>query len=175
MAKHTQPRHILIGFKELKETGMSDQTIILQKSDRWRECMQFDLVTREKKTISHFDIINPKIRGHYATKGNDLLMIYRKNDLLYFSLNDQETCLDDPNVTVSLERIDRNNTFTMKNKEQVIYRLIYPSYRFDPVNMADFEFDDWREEDQDFCLFLYNLMDDPYRKKRIYTPQQDPN
>jgi hypothetical protein len=152
---------------------MSDQTIILRHHSIWEECLQLDLITGEKKELVRVNQDDFPYQGDYEIKGDDLIMLYRKVGSLYFSVNDKETCLDDPNVTVSFVREDPNNTFTLKNKEKIVYQITYPSYRFDPVNMADFEFDDFMEEDQDIFLFIYRLLNHPRRRRVMYTPYFD--
>jgi hypothetical protein len=154
---------------------MKNNIIILQNWDLWKECLQLDLITGEKRMITRIDDLNPSIQGHYEVKDNDCIMVYRKNGLLYFSLNDQETCLDDPNVTVSFIREDRdNNTFTVKDNDRVFYQTTYPSFSYDLFDFSKpFDFTFQTEEDQDLFLFIYNFLNDPRRRRVMYTPYFD--
>jgi hypothetical protein len=151
---------------------MESNIIELANNNLYAEIMELDLATMQKRILDRKDS-KQKISGHYVRKGDDLILLYRNNwkdGVLYFNVNDREISLDDPDVSVSFIRRDTNNIFTVINKDEVFYQITYPSYRFDPVNMADFEFDDWHELYQDFFLFLYYLMQQPDKKNTIYTP-----
>jgi hypothetical protein len=141
--------------------------IILQNNEKWKECIQLDPVTREKTIITRINEDDPKITGHYIRRDAGLLMIYRENGILTFSVNNREISLDDPNVSVSFIRAGHNNIFSIKHREQVFYQITYPSTLYDPLNRYDFSC--YEEEDRDFLLFVFNVMNDSRRKKSIYS------
>jgi hypothetical protein len=148
---------------------MESDFVILQNYEIWKEVMELDLSTLNYKMLERKDD-RIKIRGHYKTLNNNLVMFYRKHGLLYFKVNDKEINLECEDIKIQFLRKGGNNKFIIKHNEKVIYHIRYPSYRFDRLNMVDPDFNADREEDQDFFLFVYNVIKDHARRKRIYTP-----
>ena len=146
---------------------MSGTVIFLQNQDVWLEMIEFNTLSGEVKVIKRSDEL--KISGHYGKINNEIVMLYKKDNSLYLNLKNKEIPLNDKNVSFSFERIGKNNKFSINSGSDILYSEIYPSCIYDPVNIADFDFNEDREEDQDFFLFVYNVMQDKERQKRLYT------
>lgn len=144
---------------------MNDNFLILQNSNLFMERMRFNHATGEMQFFERppdyiFD-------GHYAKVNGEIAMLYRKGEKLYINTLRQEFCLDDLRMTY--ERIETQAgeqiLFVIYKGDKKVYSVTYPSFRNDPVNKADIDFNDDREEDQDFCLFLYNVANNAERQR----------
>jgi hypothetical protein len=151
---------------------MENNIIVLQNNEKWKEIMELDLSNLSNKLLERKDN-KLQIRGHYIKIHNDLIMFYRKNELLYFNINNTEICLENVNLNLSFSREGRNNIFSIYNKDEIIYSISYQSYRFDRLNMLDPDFNEDQEENQDFFLFIHNVIKNPAWRKRIYTSEFD--
>jgi len=146
---------------------MYEKLIFLQNNDVWLEMMQLNTITGNKKVIKRSDSL--KISGHYRKTNNDIVMLYRKDKYLYLNVKNKEILLEDKDIKLSFDKIGKNNEFIIYRGNDILYSSIYPSCCYDPVNMADFDFNADKEEDQDLFMFVYNVMQDKEWQKRIYT------
>lgn len=145
---------------------MSENIIFLQNNDIWLEVMQLNTITGDAKILKRTD--EYKISGHFGEVNNKIVMFYRKDKNLYLNLENREISLCDSTINLSFERIDKNNKFSINRGNDILYSVIYPSCIYDPLNIADFDFNSDREEDQDFFLFVYNVMQNKEWQSRIY-------
>ncbi|SFT04883.1 hypothetical protein [Marininema halotolerans] len=146
---------------------MNEDLIVLQNRDLWLEMMLLNTKTFETEIIKRRD--NVKIRGHNAILKGNLLMLYRKRGRLYLNVNDKELCLEDNVNLLYMRRQDGDIQVSIQKDGETVFLIRYPSFRNDPVNQADFDFNSDKEEHYDFFLFVYNVMNDPERKGFIYT------
>lgn len=146
---------------------MSECIVFLKNQDVWLEVMEFNIITGDRNILKHTD--EYKISGHFGKVNDEIVMFYKKDNSLYLNLKNKDISLYDKNVRLSFERIGKNNKFTINRGNDVLYSVIYPSCLYDPVNIVDFDFNDDREEDQDFFLFVYNVMQDKDWQRRIYS------
>ena len=131
------------------------------------EVMWLNTITNDIKILKRYDGI--RISGHYATINGTLVMFYRKNKSLYINVENNEICLDDDNNSLSYERKGGNILFSICRGRNIIYSVFYPSFRNDPINKEDFDFNSDKEEDYDFFLFVYNVVNSFERKNLVYT------
>jgi len=150
---------------------MSESIIYLQNRDIWLEMMQLNIITGETKIIVRSD--EYEIGGYFGKVNNENVLFYRKDDGLFIKVNNQEIALYDENIKLSFERIGENIRFIIYQGNEVLYQVIYPSCIYDPINMIDPDFNSYREEDQDFFLFVYNVMQDKEWQNRIYEQNDD--
>jgi hypothetical protein len=154
---------------------MVNDVIILQNSDLWKELMEYNLITGEKKIVLRSDS-NFSIQGHFIRRKTGILkhkdnylMFYKKSNKLYFQIDGKQYCLQDNDCTLSIENKGKYNVFYIKISGKTVFSQEYLSPRYYPINLADFEFNEDREEEQDFYLFINNVMKDKERQERIYS------
>ncbi|WP_135552687.1 hypothetical protein [Paenibacillus cymbidii] len=144
-----------------------EESIILQNNRHWIELMRYNYITDERQLILRGDsAIN--VKGIYEKVKDGTVMLYKKRGRLHFQFNEKEICLEDDG-RVTFERLDRNNYFSIEKSGEVFFSITYPSWRFDPLNLVDPNFSDSMEEDQDIYLFIFNLMQNKERQKRVFT------
>lgn len=146
---------------------MCENTIFLQNQDIWLEMMQFNIITGEKKIIPHIN--GQEIRGHYGKVNNCTVMFYKIDNVIYLDFKNKVIPMCAIDVKLIFERIGKNNKFILIKGNDILITEVYPSCAYDSVNRADFDFNDDKEEDQDFFLFVYNVMENIERQKLIYT------
>jgi len=145
-----------------------EETIILQNKRAWIELMSYNYVTGEWQEIRR-DNDAVFVQGFYEKVNGGTVMVYKKRERLYFRFNEKEICLEDGDCQVTFERLDRSNFFSIEESGEEFFSVTYPSWKFDPINMIDPNFNDSMEEIQDIYLFIYNLMQDKERQKRVFT------
>ena len=146
---------------------MSEDLIILQNNDTWMEVMQLNTRTQDTKVLKRNDGI--KTSGHYTKINGDAVMFYRKGKSLYFNVKNNEICLDDNNISLSYKRRGDDIIFSIYRGNNAMYSISYSSFRNDPINKEDFDFNSDKEEDYDIFLFVYNVVNNPERRNMIYT------
>jgi len=145
---------------------MNEELLFLQNNEVWMEVMQLNTASKDTIIFKRQDGI--KISGHYAKINGNTLMFYRKDKSLYIYIGNKEICLDE-NVNLLYERMGANITFSIYRDNDALFSITYPSFRNDPINMEDFDFNSEKEEDYDIFLFIYNVFNNPERKCIIYT------
>lgn len=159
----------------MKQRGgvtVNDNSLIyLSNINNYREIMIYNISTNEKQVVQgNVDLF--EISGKYIVDGTDnYVMLYKKNSTLRFQTKNQEYPLQEENCKVHFKRDGENNVFWIEILDSIVFSITYRSLSFDPVNMADINFNDDMEELQDIYLFTYNLMQDREWQKRIYTNQ----
>jgi hypothetical protein len=142
---------------------MNDKPIFLRNNNLYHEMMQYSPGNGNMKIIKHRDDI--KISGFYSIVSEEMFMLYKANNNLFLRVNDAIVPLSDKSLSISFERVDKNNRVIIKLGSQVIYFSLYLSCIYDPVNMADIDFNCDKEEDLDFLLFLNNIIHSKERQE----------
>lgn len=148
---------------------MGGEIIILQSKDLYMEMPRFHLATGDLEVFNRDP--NVKNCGRYGTVNGERVMLYRRGEKLYINVNHQEICLhNDLNMIYErvLEPTGERILFNIYKAGENVYSVTDPSFRNDPINKADFDFDEDKEEDQDFCLFMYNIANSPERQRLLY-------
>lgn len=108
------------------------------------------------------------ICGHIAQLDGRIVCLYREAGQLHFRVNDIDCELTE-NTKVSLVRIREDaNRFTVLRDGITLFTWTYqrpviePPLELDPTPFVE-------EEHFDFCLFVYNVVNDLGRRERIYA------
>lgn len=144
------------------------ENILLSNREQWKELMLYNLITSKKELISRTSD-NIRIQGHYVRKDGDFVMFYKKSNKLHFQVEGKEYYLESDDCKVTFERMGRLNRFCIEISNNTVFSHTYRSWRYDPLNMVDIDFNEDMEENQDFYLFVYNVMQDKDWRKRIYS------
>jgi len=96
-------------------------------------------------------------------------MFYKKQGAFYFQVEGKEIPLEANDCIIQFQRIGRFNLFQILMSEEIVFSHKYESLRYDELNKIDPDFNEDREEDQDFYLFIFNVMKDGGRRNRIYS------
>ncbi len=143
--------------------------VLLQSMDNFDKFAELDtnaaqisyFSRHEKPAASH------QIRGTFAQLHGRTLFLYRVAGLLHFRVDNDDFGLTE-NTEVRLERLhdDLNRVSVLRDGISLftwIYRrpMIYPPLEIDPTPCIE-------EEHFDFCLFVYNVVNDAVRKESIY-------
>ncbi|KRF27660.1 hypothetical protein [Paenibacillus sp. Soil787] len=147
---------------------LNREHLLLENGQVWKEMMMFDPDTGEKNIIARPEP-NVKIQGHYEQTNGYLILLYKKDNKLYFQADDEKICLSDTNCKITLVREDHHNHFSILQNENIVFTVTYTSWQYDELNLVDPSFNDDMEESQDIYLFMYNLMQDKERQQRIYS------
>ena len=142
---------------------MIKSSIFLHNRDLYHEMIQYDIGNGNKTILTYND--ETKISGLYSRIDGELMMLYKKNNCLYLNVKNTEVSLLDNNLTVTLNRIGKNNEVSINLNKNKLFYLFYQSCIYDPVNSADPDFNSFKEDDQDFFLFLYNILQSKERQK----------
>lgn len=144
--------------------------LLLMNYDLYKEMMLFDPQSGHYDVVERNDSLTQMpLHGSFIEVDGWVTMFYKHKDRLYFVGKGQTYDLHDPKCTVTFERIDTHNRFQVHVSGQDVYSHFYRSYQYDPLNMADITFDEDEEENQDFFLFVSQVMQDPARQQRIYS------
>jgi len=140
------------------------QYILIQSYELWNEMIKYfpekginiPIVRQKDET---------KISGYYSRINGDIIMLYKKRNSLYVKVKNSDISLSNEFLTVSFTRVRKNNEIVIRVDQDILFSLSYLSCIYDPVNIADQDFNNYKEEDQDFLLFLYNIIKDRERQK----------
>ena len=143
---------------------MDAQYILIQSYELWNEMIKYfpekginiPIVRQKDET---------KISGYYSRINGDIIMLYKKRNSLYVKVKNSDISLSNEFLTVSFTRVRKNNEIVIRVDQDILFSLSYLSCIYDPVNIADQDFNNYKEEDQDFLLFLYNIIKDRERQK----------
>lgn len=87
---------------------------------------------------------------------------------MHFRVDDEDFELTAETSVRLVRENETTNTIMLFRGEDLLFACTYqrptidPPLKYDPTPFVD-------EEDFDFCLFVYNVANDPGRKARIYT------
>jgi hypothetical protein len=87
---------------------------------------------------------------------------------LHFRVDDEDFELTEETSVRLVRENETTNTIMLFRREDLLFAwtyqrpLIDPPLKYDPTPFIE-------EEDFDFCLFVYNVANNPGRKARIYT------
>ncbi|MBS7531585.1 hypothetical protein IC619_013945 [Hazenella sp. IB182353] len=153
---------------------MNDQNLTLLNNAIFKEIMYFNIHTLEMQIFEReekvkcdgiYDYI--KRRRFLFFSKSEMMMFYRRGDHLYIKVKEQEVCLND-DIQISYKRRFTMIIFKIYRAGKKVYSVMYRSFRFDRLNLIDPDFTEDREEDQDLCLFIYNVCNDPRKMKLLY-------
>ncbi|MCD4738513.1 MAG: hypothetical protein K8R89_04565 [Anaerolineae bacterium] len=145
--------------------------ILLQSNDRFADLAKLDTSTGRVSWFSRqvdSTIASRPIRGHIAQLGGHTLCFYRKEKVLHFRVDDEDLELTEETQVELVHVRDAVNCITVLRHEVPLFAWTYqrpvidPLLEYDPTPFID-------EEQFDFCLFVYNVANDPDRRERIYT------
>ena len=153
-----------------------EKMIVLQSMDRFDSMAVLDSDTGQ---ISWFSRSKPStlpsgsVRGGIVELQQRTLCLYRREGALHFRVDDEDFALTEE-TSVSLVHVNETtNTIMLFRGEDLLFAWTYqrpvidPPLRYDPTPFVE-------EEDFDFCLFVYNVANDPGRKARIYVKENHP-
>ena len=144
------------------------QELILQNNDKWKEILAFNpSIGSKRKLVRNDNIV--KVNGVYIIDNRGFVMFYRQKGKLFLNSCGKEYCLDDYNCNVYHERKGIVNEFRIEISGIPVFSQNYQSWRYDPLNQFDLDFNEDMEENQDFYLFVYNVMKNNERRQRIYN------
>jgi len=146
--------------------------ILLQSNDRFDDLAKLDTSTGRvswfSRQVVDLTIASSPIRGHIAQLCGHTLCFYRKAKVLHFRVDDEDLELTEE-TQVELVRVrDAVNCITVLRNGVPLFTWTYHRPVIDPL--LEYDPTPFIEEEQfDFCLFVYNVMNDPDRRERIYT------
>jgi hypothetical protein len=145
--------------------------ILMQSLDKFDDLADLDINTGY---ISWFSrranpaVASRPIHGHIAQLHGRILCLYRRGGVLHFRVDGEDFELT-KNTSVNLERVRHDTNRIIVTQEGTLLfswtyqrRVVFPPLELDPTPFVE-------EEDFDFCLFVYNVANDPERRERIYT------
>lgn len=144
-------------------------TLILSNNKIWKEMMLFDPLT-ENKTIIQRTENRCETNGSFEYINKRLVMLYRYKEKLYLALGELTLCLTGGKYRANFLRKDQDIYFSVVQSNDILFEEKYRSFRYDPLNLIDPSFNDYEEENQDFYLFVYNVMQDEDRQAGLYIP-----
>jgi len=122
--------------------------------------LELDLDTGEiQKRFSPFQPKNPG--GQFFLKGEDVILLYGKNNNLYFRVNDQTVLFEEGRIKTVFRSKDRNANFQFFHDGNEIFSCDYKLK--DPVE--DMGYDEFIE---DFFFYIHRLVNDPKGWRQIY-------
>lgn len=109
----------------------------------------------------------PSFSGHYSKINGKIIVFYRIKEKLFLRVDKVLFELDDA-IEVRWKRLNDFNCFSLLRNGRQLLELIYKRPKINPSLEIDTVSSFVEEEDFDFCLFIYNVMNNSERKKRIY-------
>lgn len=143
--------------------------IVLQSKDGFDDLAILNTVTGQVSWISKksYSLALSDTHGSVARMHGHTLCLYRTSGVLHFRVDDQDIQLTE-DTSVSLVALDDDTyRITVSRTEAVLFDwtykrpLIWPPLEWDPTFV--------REDDFDYCLFVWNVANDPGRRARIYS------
>jgi hypothetical protein len=164
-----------ISFRYLKNFWKSEVVMVfLQSMDKFDDLAELDINTGKISWFSRradFTAVSRPIQGHIAQLYGRTLCLYRQAGLLHFRVENQDFELTE-NTHIKLERLHNDvNCITVLRNGAVVFTwtyqrpALYPPIEIDPTPFIE-------GEHFDFCLFVYNVANDPDRRERIYWQEK---
>lgn len=139
--------------------------LLLESKDNVGEFLRLDTETGDQRFIKKDDG-GLEVDGVFAEVEETLLMFYREGGDLFFQVEHERIDLNDA-VESILDRTSTDTLFVLLQGEHVLLRFNYDHNALDGlIAEDDTAFID--AEDFDFCLFVYNVINDPSRRRRIF-------
>jgi len=145
--------------------------VLMQSLDTFDDLAELDINTGRIRWFSrraNSAAVSRPIHGHIAQLHGRTLCFYRRGGVLHFRVDNKDFELTE-NTLVNLVRVDHDTNCIKVTREGTslfswTYRrpLVFPPLGLDPTPFIE-------EEDHDFCLFVYNVANDPGRRERIYA------
>lgn len=146
--------------------------VLLQSNDRFDSLAELDTSTGQISWFSRSADparASSPVHGHVGQMQGRILCLYRDEaGILHFRVDNVDLELTE-NTHVELERVrDDANRITILRNGILLFAWTYqrpviePSLEYDPTPFIE-------EEHFDFCLFVYNVANDPGRREIIYT------
>ena len=144
--------------------------MLLQSKDVFDQLVDLNTESGAYRVLSrkvHPELPATKTSGTFSIVDDTMLMLYRKNGVLYFRARDRTVELSD-DVTSSLTNKHSNRVFQLlKNGKPVIGLTYLPPVHEVPLSLDPTPF--MEEEDFDFLLFVHNVLTNTGRRNRIYN------
>ena len=145
--------------------------IILQSTDRFDSISALDADTGRISWFSRSEdstLPSGPVQGHIAELQQRTLCLYRREGSLHFRVDDEDFELTEETSVRLVRENEATNAIMLFRGEDLLFSWTYqrpaidPPLKYDPIPFIE-------EEDFDFCLFVYNVANNPDRKERIYT------
>ncbi|MBD1373665.1 hypothetical protein IC620_15060 [Hazenella sp. IB182357] len=154
---------------------MNNQVLILKYNRNYKGYMCFNNQTQETKVFEQEgEIKSDGTYGYIAGVSflifgkKERILFYRIGNCLYINVRNKEFFLNDE-IQLVFKRKLMLVTFKVFYKSKKVFSITYLSYQFFLLNLMDIDFTEDREEDQDICLFIYNVTNDPERLQFVCT------
>jgi hypothetical protein len=143
--------------------------IVLHSMEQFDDLATMDVATGE---LTHYSrqtaplLAARPIGGHFSSREQGFIALYRLHDVLHLRVDRTDVPLTG-DVIVTLETAGSRRTLRVLRGDNTIFELEYERPKIDPpleVDPTPFV----EEEHFDFGLFVFNIMADPGRRKRIY-------
>lgn len=146
--------------------------IVLQSQDNYNEIAVLDLDTGNITVFSkrdQLDLSSSPTNGYFSIMGGRMVCFFRSDEQLMVKIDDQTIGLRDED-TVLLEPVQGNwNRFRILRDKETLFSWVYERPEIYPsINFSQFFNPLIADEDFDICLFIYNVMNDPGRKERVF-------
>ncbi len=142
--------------------------ILLQLFDRWMKVAIFNPVTGKitwRSRISDADPPNAEINGDISRSSGRTLILYRRDDVLFFRIDDQEIEITDTVQTTIETWLFLFRRCTIKKNN---HKLLSILYRRRISHMIPFDPTPIEEDHVDFCLFVHKVLSEPKKRAYIY-------
>jgi hypothetical protein len=106
--------------------------------------------------------------GAIAQLQGRVLCLYRETGTLHFKIDDEDFELSETTEVELVHVKEYTNRITILRQDTVLFTWVYqrplidPPLEQDPTAFVE-------EEHFDFCLFVYNVANDPERRERIWA------
>lgn len=142
--------------------------IILITQENYQQLVELDTASGDYRFLERsVEDSQPKIQGMFANLGGHNLFFYRNNGVLFLRVDGTVVNLNNK-VAISLDSSDEQHRrlVIVENGKQVVSLqydrpLTDPPLSLDPTPFVS-------EEDFDFGLYLYNVVNDLGRRSRVF-------
>jgi hypothetical protein len=141
---------------------------LLQSKDRFNDVYEIDLATGSYCIHDRHTITSP-LHGFAAILDGYLVALYRHEGQLHVRINRQDLLLDET-TTATLNRAQTHHLM-IENRAGQSLNWEYTPPRIDPPLEDDLSAC-VEEEDFDFGIFVYNIINQPGRRNRIASPDR---
>lgn len=150
--------------------------MFVESHDRFDDVADFDPESGHLDRFSrsapgeHGHLLAGVVQGHFAQLGDKRAVLYRHGGELWLRLGERAANLDAPATEVRRVRIGETTRLVLLHGGTETASVDYlpgphngPPVADDPTAFAE-------SEDWDFGLFVCNVLSDPGRRRRIYSP-----
>lgn len=136
--------------------------IYLRRFTRWSQVLAFDISKQQVEVLSNkFKTSDIKTSGFYDEVNNIILSLFSLNQSIYLSISNKLFKIDN-DYTIQYSSDKKKGNLLIKNNNITILNIFYP---VDEFNLASSLYYSPEQEDENFGLWLSNVLNDDSRKQ----------